>query len=101
MEKILAEIAAERQRQDAKWGQQNHPSFRQGYPWMTAALMEHTAKMGCGQRFAAGVGDWSSILAEEFAEACNSRTLENLKSELIQVAAVCVAWYESIERNGR
>jgi NTP pyrophosphatase (non-canonical NTP hydrolase) len=63
-------IRAERQRQDAKWGQQHHP----------AAV-------------------WCAILMEEVGEVANaildSRST-NLEDELIQVAAVSVAWLEAI-----
>lgn len=70
----------ERQRQDLKWGIQNHQS-----------------------------NVWLSILAEEFGEvakALNETTLdpktwEDLKTELVQVAAVAQAWHESVERNGQ
>jgi len=41
-----------------------------------------------------------TILAEEFGEVaraiCESR--ENLREELIQVAAVCLAWVEGLEK---
>ena len=78
-------IAMERIKQDIKWGEQNHNPER-----------------------------WLAILAEEFGEAgkaicelipTSKRTynkqvcLDNLEYELIQIAAVCVAWVECIRRN--
>lgn len=40
------------------------------------------------------------VLGEEFGEVCKAinekMAVEELKSELIQVAAVCVAWLESL-----
>ena len=76
-------VAVERIKQDAKWGEQNH---------------DHLA--------------WLAILAEEFGEvgecvtkACvppigndADQWLDLLEYELVQVAAVCVAWVECIRR---
>jgi len=68
----LYAIADERDRQDTKWGEQNHSDER-----------------------------WLAILTEEVGEA--SRDIledkpDSLEVELQQVAAVAVAWLESIRR---
>jgi NTP pyrophosphatase (non-canonical NTP hydrolase) len=73
MSGILANVQAERDRQDKKWGQQDHaPAV------------------------------WLAILAEEFGEAAKA-VLEgkplDYHKELIQVAAVACAAAESLERN--
>lgn len=71
----LAAIDMERNSQDSIWGEQNHPNLF-----------------------------WLSLLAEEFGEVArdiNDKNLENIKSEIVQTAAVCVAWLECIERNNR
>ena len=73
----------ERVEQDAKWGEQNHGNL-----------------------------EWLAILSEEFGEVgeciCKGHLnddpkaaeyLDLLEYELIQVAAVCVAWVECIRRN--
>ncbi len=84
---VLAEILGERQRQDAKWGQQNHaPEI------------------------------WLMVLAEEVGEANQAafetlfprfdkraaergpRHLAEYRQELVQVAAVAVAAIESLDR---
>ena len=96
MLKVLQEILTERSRQDNKWGQQNH-----------------------------GPAVWLMILSEEFGEAAreindfhflmererNTREyvpanraklrelLAKMRVELIQTAAVAVAFIESIDRN--
>lgn len=73
MQHILDEIKAERQRQDAKWGEQNHSPT-----------------------------NWIPILGEEFGEACKAileKDLNNYREELIQIAAVAVSMIESLERN--
>lgn len=68
----LKAIAAERQRQDAKWGEQNHQP-----------------------------GQWMLILNEELGEVAKS-ILENDRAnylvELTQAAAVLVAWIECEQR---
>ncbi len=83
MENIFNEIKQERQRQDAKWGEQNHCPV-----------------------------EWCAILGEEVGEVNkaaleahfyplfnNDVQLANYREELIQVAAVAVAMIESFERN--
>jgi len=74
---VLAEVAAERVRQDAKWGVQNHKP-----------------------------PEWLSILGEEFGEVCRA-VCERLyaiglnpeyRLELIQTAAVAVAMVECYDR---
>lgn len=81
----IEDVMAERKRQDAKWGVQDHD------PEM-----------------------WLAILGEEFGEACqahladyftrNRRTGEkksgHLRAELVQVAAVAIAFIECLDRNG-
>jgi hypothetical protein len=67
-------VRAERNRQDIKWGIQNHNPIK-----------------------------WSVILGEEYGEFCKA-ALENfetkeLHEELIHVAAVCKAIYECSIRN--
>lgn len=79
--RILMEVSRERDRQDGKWGPQRH-----------------------------GPARWLAILAEEFGEAAKEAVdLEfdgtpdmpadiegRLVTELVQVAAVAVAWLEDI-----
>jgi hypothetical protein len=67
---ILLVVASERARQDAKWGEQNHDDLY-----------------------------WLGILMEEVGEAAKD-VIENRSphKELIEVAAVAVAWVEAITR---
>lgn len=94
---VLDEVKAERARQDAKWGRQDHENG-------TALKGDHDLCIGlrarCDERFAAGVGTWRDILEEEVAEAFAEESPTALRVELIQVAAVCVAWAEAIDRKG-
>ena len=72
---VLSEVLNERDRQDAKRGEQNH-----------SAVM------------------WLTILGEEVGEACKGALegdLENYREEVIQVAAVAVAMVECLDRHGK
>lgn len=111
-ESVLFEVLAERQRQEAKWGQQNHPDFdrvlleREG-GCSPERMAEHyevpteaRGKFLCQNAFATKQGTYAHILIEEVSEAvgaCNASP-EDLRAELIQVAAVAVAWVEKIDR---
>lgn len=77
-ETILMMVSAERDRQDVKWG---------GIPGLERRD-EHT---------------YAAVLGEEVGEACKAwleRDLESLREELVQVAAVAVAWLEEITNGG-
>ena len=72
-EAVIQEILLERRRQDQKWGEQNHTTFK-----------------------------WLAILGEEFGEACTAALeYSNLREELIQVAAVAVVFIECLDRQGK
>jgi hypothetical protein len=92
---VLAEVDAERTRQDEKWGVQNHPDGT-GYSYLVTKA--NTARRDCDHEFAAGNGSWRLILREEFAEALACTDPAELRAELVQVAAVAVAWIEAIDR---
>lgn len=78
----ILRVLAERNRQDCKWGEQNHP-----------------------------IEKWVPILGEEFGELCEAINetvfdnnsdkggYENVRNEAIHVAAVAVGFLECIERN--
>ena len=76
MEEILIEVRKERQRQDDKWGVQNHHPFI-----------------------------WLSILAEEVGEAntavleaeFDGQSLDHYRGELVQVAASAIAAIECLD----
>lgn len=100
----LGEVLAERVRQDTKWGQQNHPdgtgpyvSFAMGPCYMIDAA--ENARARC-QGNALGEDNWRDILLEEVFEALAEGDRDGLRRELIQVAAVAVAWVEAIDRRG-
>jgi hypothetical protein len=106
---VLGEVLAERIRQDEKWGEQNWPSFiprtfadmereniaRSGY---YGILTEIAAKHNTQRRFAMQTGTYADIFVEEVAEAIGALDEAHLREELVQVAAVAVAWIEAIDR---
>lgn len=110
LQEVLAEIQAERARQDAKWGEQNHPSVD---PVLTARPggvdgcrlcaeyeipSESRAKHLCQAMFARGEGTWAHVAVEELAEAVSADCDEHRRRELVQLGAVVVAWIQCIDR---
>lgn len=96
---ILTEVLAERIRQDEKWGEQNHPDIYQAL-WYPAPKSDE-AKALCDVRAKARQISYTDILLEELAEAVDEARAGNkqlLRDELIQVAAVSVAWIEKLDR---
>lgn len=109
---ILGELFNERMAQHTKFGQQNYPIIRPnlkmvpkdyccssyGIPYEFAAKWTTHTLGGYGQL------SFLDILIEEISEvaSCNKdEGTQNLRKELIQVAAVAVAMVESLDRNGR
>jgi hypothetical protein len=93
---VLAEVRLERIRQELRWGQQNHPNGTGG-SWRKD--LADGARRLCEERFNNGEGTWYHILMEEVYEAVAESAPERLRAELIQVAAVAVAWVEAIDRH--
>ena len=115
----LMEVAQERSRQDARWGQQNHPdgtgkksvplnrivhngpiSGRSGSNHFAFGL-SLMAKQATDRAAKEGMVSWADILLEEVFEAMAEDSPALLVQELTQVAAVAVAWVEALERRLR
>jgi hypothetical protein len=102
MLKVLNEIEDERDRQDEKWGEQNHPD--------RDPLENHHVETGLyafraqrwkdinADRADKGRIGWDGILLEEVYEAISEVDPAKLRAELIQVAAVAAAWVDAIDR---
>jgi hypothetical protein len=89
------QIADERVRQDAKFGELRDYEDGTGGPGSAEAaeLLRAVCKAGDTD------GDtWAKILAEEVAEAFAETDPAALRKELVQVAAVAVAWIEGLDR---
>lgn len=91
---VLAAIRHERARQDARWGEQNHPDGSASYFRPEADLLRRFAEDAVRE----GRLSWRHILDEEVAEARAEHEPKLLVGELVQVAAVAVGWIESILR---
>ncbi|MEV6880196.1 hypothetical protein [Amycolatopsis sp. NPDC051128] len=100
---ILTRIAAERARQDALWGEQNHPDGT-GPDVEVAGLSRrasdaaHTARFTTEIARAEGRLTWLHILREEVYEGFAEAVVTDLFEELIQVAATAACWAEAIDR---
>lgn len=93
--RVLSDVIAERQRQHARYGWQQHPDGTGGLP---AVLAREAAQRECDDLTVAGLLTWRAILAEEVAEAFAEVDHDRLREELIQVAAVAVQWIEALDR---
>lgn len=92
---IVIRILKERDRQDIKWGANRRlPDGINGdlMPMAEAAKKLVDIKTGEGQE------TWVEILFEEFMESSTETDPDRLELELIQVAAVAMAWVEDLTR---
>lgn len=94
--RVLQEVWGERDRQDAKWGQQNWPVGNT--PSENRILAEGMAKHSCDSKLADKTATWVDILNEEFTEFAAAVDEDEARTELLQVAAVAVAAVERIDR---
>ncbi|WP_097982895.1 hypothetical protein [Streptomyces sp. f150] len=87
-------IDAERTRQLAKFGEQHHPD---GTGDKHQRQLADLARIECQAQFAAGRGTWADVLFEEVREAIAESDPTRLRTELVQVAAVCAAWVHDLD----
>jgi NTP pyrophosphatase (non-canonical NTP hydrolase) len=83
---LFEEIAAEREKQDAKWGIQNHDPFK----WISI-LSEEVGEV-------AKAANDSFWCGENPLVAYDKKKLKDYRAELIQVAAVAVSMIECLDR---
>lgn len=98
MNDVLSDVADERRRQDRKWGEQNHADHPHTGPSADAwaalvALAEAEARASLHRG-----PTWAAILLEEVGEALQEDDPARLRAELVQVAAVAVAWIQALDR---
>ena len=100
----LQAIAAERERQREKWGEQDNPdeAYSELGTWITLGEADRLSLNHGGKV------SWSRILSEELGEAAQALRcahdpdhLEHAKQELVQCAAVIVAWLENLTRRNQ
>lgn len=107
---VLEEVSQERERQDTKWGEQNPPDVNPSRDLRYAGPPTvHTTHENYGHdannwkfinedRAKEDKTAWDGILLEEVYEALAEADPAKLRVELVQVAAVAVAWIEAIDR---
>lgn len=108
MNGVLKEVQAERERQESKWGQQNHADgtgpdhFFLGKGLDTPSTFEYLrdrATWITDSNSKIGRLTYADIFLEEVFEALAETDQEKLREELVQVAAVAVAWVQKIDRD--
>lgn len=97
-EDVLGEIYAERERQDARWGEQNHPNGTGGHSFRDAADSWRRINDDNATK---GTPNHAAILLEEVFEAVAEDDVARLREELIQVAAVACCWIEKLDREAK
>ncbi|MCM2390174.1 hypothetical protein [Streptomyces albipurpureus] len=95
LQAFAAAVDTERQRQLAKWGDQRHPDGTGQYPELIVDA--DVARMACQQAAEGEYLTWLHILREEAAEALAETDPAKLRTELVQIAAVCAAWIHDID----
>ena len=111
LKQALADIVQERWRQDTKFptqvdlidngligGNGDEVCCFHGIP------TEAEAKAAYEDAAEVGLESWADVLIEEVAEAIAATaedSTDNLRTELVQVAAVCVKWIQAIDRRVR
>ena len=111
IENVLEEIRQERSRQEAKWGQQNHPCLDQTLLNRVGSCTpermcehyeipsENRAKFLCENSFQNNQVSYAHIALEEFSEVVSEFDPAKRRKELVQLASVVVAWIEKIDRD--
>lgn len=93
--RVLRDIDAERIAQLEKWGDQRHPDGTADN--RVTRLLADLARARCESAAAQGEVTWMNIAEEELFEAAAEDDLAKLREELVQAAAVLVAWIEDID----
>lgn len=96
--RVLADIRAERERQDVKFGDQSYPD---GTALPGDREASDRARQWCDDLAATGEKTWRDILTEEVLEAYAENHPVWLRPELVQAAAVLVAWIQDLDERGK
>jgi rubrerythrin len=126
---VLAEVAAERARQDARWGDQSdvadadpdrlamkdRPGYSDNPEWIGRSVSRMYASAGtadqakqlCRREAREHGGTWAGIVAEEFYEWLEAIGISHgegnpakARTEAIQTAACLVAFVEALDKRG-
>ncbi len=99
---VLADVRRERFKQINKWGVQRHFDIDMS-AGIGRKLIADLKRRECDSEAKAGRVTWEHIIDEELAEAMEQAAAGNrnkLREELVQCAAVLVAWIEDIDSRG-
>lgn len=112
---VFQDVALELRRQVAKWGEQNHPNGTGSHTMPMAEIVRgpgnaivhrhyafglaNQAKSATDSHAKAGILTYADIFVEEVFEALAESDPAKLRTELIQCAAVAVAWVQKIDRD--
>lgn len=94
-DRILAEVLAERVRQHRLWGDQSHLPMGTSDAYREQA---EDARYYCERATDLGTLTFWHILAEEVAEVRCETDPARLRTELIQVMAVCLQMVQAIDK---
>ncbi len=94
---VLEAVAAERERQEKKWGRQSYPTGARLVK-VFDDVQERAAKGACERAAREKKCTWRHILGEEVAEFNNALGDVEAEKELLQVAAVAVSAIEDLRR---
>lgn len=94
----ILDVEYQLQLQLDKWGVQSHPDGTTDDVYNRAT--SDTSRTLCDLAAKKGTVTWRHILTEEVDEAYAESDPAKLRKELIQVAAVALAWVEDIDRRG-
>ncbi|MFE5159110.1 hypothetical protein ACFRNT_11360 [Streptomyces sp. NPDC056697] len=97
-ERVLRDIAREREAQDALFGQQDLPNGTGPEFDGDATDYADAYRAECDKAFAMGAGTYRHIFMEEVFEALAESDPVKLRAELVQAVAVGVKWIEGIDR---
>lgn len=106
-EEVLADVLAERRRQVARYGHNEALEDGTGPDVAWLAPVSHLGASLVEAEFRSfyedheeshGEPTWSLLVREELAEAFAESDPERLEAELLQVAALCVSWVETLRR---
>jgi hypothetical protein len=102
LDKVLQNIKTEREFQDNKWGSKQTHDNGTG-PGEVYELLPSAdyAKRLCDAAAHDGELTWAHILLEEVCEALEEKDPVKLRTELVQVAAVCCSFIEDLDRKAK
>ncbi|MFF4478721.1 hypothetical protein ACFY1A_17125 [Streptomyces sp. NPDC001520] len=100
-ERVLRDIAREREAQDALFGQQDLPNGTGPEFSPGAVAYANAYRAACDAAFLTGHGTYRHVFLEEVFEALAEADPAKLRAELVQAVAVGVKWIEAIDRRTR